>query len=182
MKNLISNIYSPRHQFLARQPVFRPERPEFDVSVRLYRSFSDHRLAALIRIFFGDCASPFTTAYFSSLSYGSRPVEFSPLSSLPPCFLRSFLPPSTLLFSFFILEYLLSSFSFFLPLLDSRSTFLSSKLILGSIGLSSSLFLLLSQVFSRARERAFWKGLKGNAIKILDNLWLYKVFLCHHGA
>lgn len=48
-----------------------------DVSVRLYRSFSDHRLAALIRIFFGDCASYFTTTYFSSLSYGQRPAEFS---------------------------------------------------------------------------------------------------------
>lgn len=44
---------------------------------QLCKSFLDHRLAALIRIFFGDCASSFTSAYFSSLSYGWKRAEFS---------------------------------------------------------------------------------------------------------
>lgn len=44
---------------------------------RLYKSFLDYRLAALIRIFFGDYASSFTSAYFSSLFYGWKRAEFS---------------------------------------------------------------------------------------------------------
>lgn len=47
------------------------------LSKRLYKSFLDHRLAALIRIFFGDYASSFTSAYFSSLSYSWKRAEFS---------------------------------------------------------------------------------------------------------
>lgn len=59
---IIKNIIVHKHSraFMSTTPV----------SERLYKSFLDHRLAALIRIFFGDYASSFTSAYFSSLSYG----------------------------------------------------------------------------------------------------------------
>jgi len=46
------------------------------LSKRLYKSFLDHWLAALIRIFFGDYVSSFTSAYFSSLSYSWKRAEF----------------------------------------------------------------------------------------------------------
>lgn len=74
--------------------------PQF--SRRLYKSLLDHRLAALIRIFFGDYASSFTSAYFSSLSYSWKRAEFSllfPCHSSPLLYLLPnrpcAVPPST---------------------------------------------------------------------------------------
>jgi len=72
---------------------------------RLYKSFLDHRLAALIRIFFRDYASSFTSAYFSSLSYSWKRAEFflffSCHFSLLLCLLPNrpcAIPPSIIIF------------------------------------------------------------------------------------
>jgi len=57
---------------------------------RLYKSFLDHWLAALIRIFFRDYASSFTSAYFSSLQ-----LETSWVFPLFPLPLLAFTLPSS---------------------------------------------------------------------------------------
>lgn len=152
-----------------------------DVSVRLYRSFSDHRLAALIRIFFGDCASYFTTTYFSSLSYGQRPAEFS-ISLVVALSLRpsspTFLPFPSLPFPIFPSPpFVLRSRSLFFPFFyfffgvsfDVRSTFPPPRVLFrfhpGPRRLYTSPYWTIRRSGIRTKARLAHRAWKGSKMR-----------------